>query len=408
MRHFFNNIYVQQKQTPPPRQPPWLRLQDDPRPPCVLVLGDGFTQDFLHAHELTHVVNCGVPNHFPLPESVRYLPVKGEKPEDEMPLWTPELWPRLFAAWEAYGAADVYGFYQSLAKTKFNPERLRNSWAFDTRSLPYELRCYLWHLFRHFQRAGEAELQKRQQTRRPGDWPWIELLWLLLIEFRLSVVSFNYDNWTESVLNWISSASAKGLPHPVVRCAFDLQSMHWRAIQHPANTVLINKVHGSLVVSAKVPFIGNAYSPRPWVQGQPIVFAYNYFTDVTEVFDFDLEHFPLVPDLVPPGHPGDDLCNPIANAVGRAREQLYEAQLVVFCGLSAVEPDTDEVRSLVQNIRSDATVIHMGLAKDRTNDLAKLLDEAQFRGRFFVDVKSEFRSVYSKIAARFDLTPGWS
>jgi hypothetical protein len=230
-------------------------------------------------------------------------------------------------------------------------------------------------------------LKELLATPQPSlQWRWGSLLHLLLAEFRLGVVSFNYDLFFETGMSLIPLF---GNQHPVRTVPAVMNADY---LDFPANHVTVRKVHGSLHHILRTPLehiTGGIYrGPHPWKV--PMRFENNLAVggNETEVdVSGELKNFPFIPDIVPPGHPGDDICNPVSYALDRAREQLGNSKLVLFCGLSGNPPDTEEVRSLVRSIHSDSTVIHVGLESDRTGCLAALLDDAGLRARFFVSAE---------------------
>jgi hypothetical protein len=369
------------------------------------VLGDGWTQDFLKVFRLNDLVRCGIPNHFP-DHGAMYRPVANDS-LPEQPLWNRELWPGLTSAWEAFGRNDPLAFYRSLARTPIKPDRKRGLWPFDTQSIAYELRCYLWHMFRYYHLAANAHLAERFQTRQPPiQWPWAMILRLLLAEFRLGVVSFNYDLFFELGLG-IVVRQFGGQPF-VLTVSAVMDSDYMAA---PANSVLVRKIHGSIHHTLRTPLelLPHYQGPHPWKV--PTRFENNVFGGVKTDTDNsgELKIFPFIPDIVPPGHPGDDICNPVSYALDRAKEQLRNSRLILFCGLSGNPPDTEEVQSLVRSIPSDSTVIHMGLEPDRTGCLAALLEEAGLRARHFVRAEDDLPTAIAEILkTAFPLRYSWA
>src|SRR5580658_5923005 len=171
---------------------PWV--SDDPRPRCVLILGDGFTQGFLHHYGLEGTAPSRVSAHFPSPAGKPYFPVPGDRFGTEpSELWDARKWDDLFKAWDRLGGGDPYGFYQRCASERISSTVNQGTWSFNTGSLAYQLRAYLWHFFVSFQRVIDKDLIDRPLLFASDSWLWSRLIKLLDTDFRLAVVTFNYD-----------------------------------------------------------------------------------------------------------------------------------------------------------------------------------------------------------------------
>ena len=142
-----NNLFAFNDRPPrlfwPPRFLPRMR---DPRPRCVLVVGDGFTQSFLHATGLAKDIRCTTEDLIPAPQHVQYLPTEGDPLSG--PLWDSEKWPLLHKFWRDHGAPSGREFFRSLgSELPINSTVREGGWTLITPSLAYELRAYLWHFF---------------------------------------------------------------------------------------------------------------------------------------------------------------------------------------------------------------------------------------------------------------------
>jgi hypothetical protein len=363
--------------------PSWLQRRLDPRPKCTLVLGDGFTRDFLQSQGLIDVVKSSVPAHFKSWPELRYYVTKGDArfTDGDANFWESAKWPRLFAEWARINPGDVSDFYTELAKNGINPDRAARRWSVDSKSVAYELRCYLWHLFRSWDRVIQQRLTAAGHL---APWHWMNVLRLLLAEYRLTVVSFNYDRVFEAA--YMASASGGwtccGILH---KLCFE---SHAFAETAPANTVHLIKVHGGIDINfltGQEKIVG----PRatPWLD-DPFTLERNVVFGNRPIYNPALDVMPLIPELVPPGHQGDHLCSPEWAATDLAKAYLAEGDLTIFCGLSAAEPDTQEVKDLVSMISPASFIIQVGREDlgDRGNRLAGIL-AAHNQTVQFVDAK---------------------
>lgn len=355
-------------------------------------------------------MRCRISDHFPSPDGVQYIPVSGDS-LSERPLWDVQLWPQLVKSWEAFDPKDPAMFYRNLASTPFNPDRKLNVWSFDTQSIAYELRCYLWHLFRYFHLKADKHIQEQGRKGHKFEWKWNDVLHPLLAEFSVAAVSFNYDQFLDTALYLLAVHIRNGTyairpPIPVLE-GLDASVL----LDAPAGSLLIHRIHGSVrqyIETSLTEATAGSAGPHPWKAATK--FGKNIIVGVhTRINPPDLTNvrFPLIPDIVPPGHPGDDVCYPVSHALDRAKEQIAGAKLVLFCGISGSPPDTEEVRSLVGSISPGAVVIHIGLEADRTGCLAGLFDNAGLKDRVFVDADKDFDSIGRTLRSAFPLRYSW-
>jgi hypothetical protein len=400
MSHVFRyNFFGRRPQAPRKFPRPWVR--DDIRPRCVVVLGDGFTQSFLSHYGLATVVPSRIGAHFPAPADKPYFPLPGDR-FCPSALWDEAKWPQLIASWRAYGRPDdPYGFYQFCAGERINPDLAAGLWTFRTSTLAYQLRAYLWHYFVSFQAVLEHEFRSRGFEQM--SWPWTRILKLLDADFRLSIVTFNYDLVCHNVL-WVFLQGNR------LWCSVEMADPpldEW-----PAKTVPLLQAHGGINEFLVFPpmLARHSSTNNPWLedfvcQGNLSQGSITRFCPPhTEPFNY----FPLALSLVPPGHQGDDVCDPHSRVAAMSNMLLGAADVVIFCGLSASPPDTFEVAGFVYAVRAGALTVQVGITgHDEDNPLATLLTASKAGRTVFLDA-GELLRLRDHLAGRFPLTtPAW-
>ena len=387
--YVYNTVVRSEPQQGKKIPPLYLTIERDPRPRCSMILGDGFSQSFLMAQNLQNEIRWSLQNHFPPPESVMYAPVIGDQFQLS-PLWDRPKWPHLYDHWERSGQLQGRDFYLSLPKEIINPHRSIDRLTYDTASIAFELRCYLWHLFRSHHYVLDSETCRSKIDL--GRWEWTRLLMLFLSEFALGVITFNYDLVTEMVL-------MRGFN--LLICHYELRDFK----QRPANSIAMYKLHGSISYYVNTGMrVFSGKDPNPWLRDN--YFGMNEVSRPKLTLDVDMKEFPEFPDLVPPGHYGEDKIAPISHSKSYSKSHINESALVVFCGLSADEPDTAEVKELVDAIDPTATVIQVGLDCDRDNPLSRLLSSRGTRRHFLLP--SELANSLDLIKDNFRLYNDWS
>jgi hypothetical protein len=358
-----NNLFVSNDRPPRLPWPPlFLPRMRDPRPRCVLVIGDGFTQSFLHAIGVAKDIRCTTGDLIPAPQHVQYLPTEGDQLSG--PLWDSEKWPLLHKFWRHHGELSGWQFFRNLrSELPINPTVRADAWTFSTPSLAYEVRAYLWHFFRAIDRAIDAAFSSPGHSDVSG-WEWRIPLYTLKSEFVLDVVSFNYDLIIDRLLPL----------HPIQPILNPLED---ELDRYPSGTTFLSKPHGSIMhnLYAYFPPALNLH-PNNWLQKYEMRSSLiqrrltTYGWCPREVQDKTLSYFPTVPDLVPPGRQGDDICSPgaLQCATRYPHELLSAARAVVVCGLSGSPPDDKEVAGLLAAIPKDAVRIHVGIAENGDKD----------------------------------------
>jgi hypothetical protein len=94
---------------------------------------------------------------------------------------------------------------------------------------------------------------------------------------------------------------------------------------------------------------------------------------------------PQLPDLVPPGHSIDHLCDPASTVRHAAKNVLGRADLVICCGLRGEGPDTAEITDLLSAVRDGTPTVYVGT--DPGCNAATQLKNAAGLGYAFADAR---------------------
>lgn len=374
---------------------PWVI--DDTRRRCTLVLGDGFTQSLLTHVGLVDSAPSIVKKHFPAPDDKLYHPTTGDTfGSAPARFWDPHKWPLLSRAWSDFGSTNAWEFYRSLSHERINAS-LPGGWAFDTASLGYQLRAYLWHYFVSLDAEVMAESRAGKLHDVGTTWPWAILVQLLDLDFRLSVISFNYDMFFERLFKGLIRGQLVGT---VENNLMPLE-------QNSLGSVILLKPHGGINQFLTKPARYVRASANPWLDDISVLndASNAALTQFHEPLVAPFDFFPLTPSIVPPGHLGDNICNPFSQVPALGCELVNSAHIVIFCGLSARDPDTKEVAKLVSSIKQNALVVHVGRSAhmDHENDLARLIGGSCVVNRHFIDAK-DIASVGKLIGTRFKIS----
>jgi hypothetical protein len=363
----------------------------------VVVLGDGFTRDFLNHFGLATALPSSIGGHFAASGDKPYLALPGDRFPDS-PLWDEAKWPLLMRDWRRYGQPDNQrGFYELCARERINPDLTSGHWTFRTSTLAYQLRAYLWHYFVSFTIGVRCAFQAHRFNQM--SWPWARILKLLDLNFRLSVVTFNYDLVCHNVLWEVLGRNQLWGSVEMAEPPLD----EW-----PQGAVPLLQAHGGINQFLAVPpmLARHPTSANPWLEN--FVCQGNLSSRSTYRFGMPhtpgFDYFPLALSLVPPGHQGDDVCDPGSGVTAMSAALLAAADTVIFCGLSASAPDTDEVAALVNVLRADALTVQVGIAGvDECNSLGRLLAGSPAGPPTFLDAGQLMR-LRDHLSDRFALT----
>lgn len=355
-----------------------------------MVLGDGFTQSFLAATNLRSEIRCSVNDHFSVDNDLQYHPVENDRFPQSL-LWTEEKWPNLYKFWLASGSPKGSDFYLNFPKVDINPTLHRGQWTFDTTALGYELRCYLWHYFRsvHIRTFGAPRIFDLR------DWAWAHIVHMLLSEFSLSIHTFNYDLIVEDLI-------MRGFN---LRPTFLIEEPDIPLDDKIANSIFLLKMHGGIAYKKTTieRIIKYGDCSNPWLQDMS--FKNNTAVGCLTTFDPNMREFPLQPEIVPPGHAGGDKFHPDSRVLPLSKRCLEKSDVVIFCGLSAREPDTEEIAEMVSAIKKDALLLHVGLAADKAAELSQLFKSSGLTS-VFVEVGRE-GDIPSMIGKKLPLKAAW-
>jgi hypothetical protein len=98
------------------------------------------------------------------------------------------------------------------------------------------------------------------------------------------------------------------------------------------------------------------------------------FATVPYTFPFPLHEYPVIPDLVPPGHAGSHYAHPSTD-VHEAMEYITSAaDVVINCGFSAREPDLPEAQTYFVKMQQEAVKIHVGFElEEASHNVANMM-----------------------------------
>src|SRR5262249_6464102 len=99
--------------------------------------------------------------------------------------------------------------YRACANERISSTVARGTWTFSTDTLAYQLRAYLWHFFASFQRTVDQHIRGRDML-GPDSWLWTRVLKLLDTDFRLAVITFNYDLLATRILKGLIQGNLVG------------------------------------------------------------------------------------------------------------------------------------------------------------------------------------------------------
>lgn len=405
---------------------PHLTMKDNPRARCALVIGDGFTQGFLRYNGIHTEIPCTISDLIPASDQIHYLPTQGDIFDDNV-FFTQDKWPQIFKLFEE-GLSGV-DFFKQVSKQKINPNYQNGLWSLNNNTIGYELRCYLWHYFRSIHKAlfeGNHKFNLKYE--------WYNILKTILEKFFLQVISFNYDFVLPFMIDHTSLLYAPytfnkrlyGLYQFPVEMSYDYY-MNFYDI----NAIPMIYIHGSWVNQVHFPFPNMIIPPRyikkynsdieimgnvidggsmasiegffanPWIL-EKFIFENNYISTASSKVDLDPKTFPMFADIIPPGFQGKDRYNPYSTATMTSKRILQSAELIIICGLSGREPDTEEVKDLLDSITNKPHVMHIGLEDDKNNPVVEILHTLPDLKYQFFDASTQLTEVGTYINDHFN------
>ena len=324
---------------------------------CVLMVGNGFSISLLRATGMSGKIALG--SILPPDNSARYLPFVDDG-FNERPLWDEAIWPLLwkeYHSWETLtdSTTDLYAFFGHLADTRsqFITNRAAKSIEIENfQHITYELRYYLWQLFRYYENIWTTGFGWRNVE----TWEWWMPIKYLASNVNLTVISFNYDCFFDSTLYFQGQYSVINPPgrllfHPK-KCVEILRD------RRPGDVALF-KPHGSMMRS---PYAGISFGQNPWLSRITKFEASDISQGRTEYPVTNRCIF--VPDLVPPGHNEKHLIDMDTDVFPAINQAINQCDALILCGLRAGEPDTPEVERYLSNLRDGTLAFHVDLNLD--------------------------------------------
>lgn len=346
-------------------------------PRTLMIVGDGFSRSFLQAIDIPTRVDTSVLMPLALPVPL-YDPVSGQVRYQNC--WSQEAFPILMTEWSNWIGrqrsprtdSDYHSFLRYAATNfRVNQTDERHIFSYNTSSLSYQLASYYWNIFCSIDRSIEMHLTQRDHNF--SNWPWLRILSLMTTHSILSCISFNYDCTLEKSLSFVGCKT--------------WSTMH--GCRHVLNQakprhVPILKPHGSITFN-HAPIFGFGNS-EPWKANFTLDgIGIEYPVTPSE---YPPKEFPSLPEIVPPGHAGLHRVLNSTDIVAGCRQAASQAKIIVLCGLSALEPDTQEFRDMFTNVSKRPLVFHVGLERDRLGPAAGILRQVGRSNYNFVDATS--------------------
>ncbi len=209
-------------------------MYSESRPRLVVIFGNGFTLDYIKHCGLESAVDTNTTRLLPPPIHVEYLPgTHDELPRQ--PLWSPDsrLFPNL-----AKLLRDADGDFNRLCERiaaigRLNRGNLPGDWTFTAEGPAYELRVYLWYLFKHLDR----ELRRGLEERRFVNWAWLPIIDCMMKCFSPVFVSYNYDCVLEMCFARIFNTNSSTPVHLADRVFSELSSLRMPLVLKPHGCV---------------------------------------------------------------------------------------------------------------------------------------------------------------------------
>lgn len=362
-------------------KPTFLRSKPATGRRCVFFVGNGFSMSFINWAGLERFVDLRCSSLLPPPPNVEYLPSNAPGMNDRFQrsrLWTADKWPKLYQYWNDFGDALPFLNLCSLIAEEgpINPDRDKGEWTFSTDSVQFELRCYLWHLFRYY----DLVTGKYVAANDISKWVWARGLRSMLASTTLTAVSLNYDCLLELII------SKLGVPLNVP--SGQTSAFSWENAK--LGQYLI-KPHGS--ISSRGVSAAFALGPNPWLRNMMIQGCKTFLYSDEMDKEYPPVSCPSLPDLVPPGHNEEHLSFPTRFREHDCIQAMSSADSVVFVGVSGSEPDTAEIARYIDHIPITSRIATVGLRRydDQDNSLARLLKNRRKRTIYqFFDAESDF------------------
>jgi hypothetical protein len=319
-----------------------------------LILGNGFSIGLTRGAGVYDITEPGPI--FPPPPYLDHLP--GKSASTPTQLWTAASFPLLWEHWPTHASSadpTFHGFCRKIAALPCRlPTELEAVHPGTRRGNPismfpflltqpgYELRAYLWYLFRNHHYRLVQFLKPHSTTFHDYFYgPTADYLCSLVRDHLVDIISYNYDTHAENLLARRGvKVDVKPLPTPA--------TVH--AVQPTSLSVAIVKPHGSIAFfTAPGLYLG----PTPWIDPEKTQgnwMWYGVSVNPFAVYRFPPDKFPFWPDLIPPGHAHDTLAAPFEATHDAAKAMISRSDCVILHGFAATPPDDIELIQLFDGL----------------------------------------------------------
>ena len=354
----------------------------DPRPRLVFLLGNGFTLDAIQhiakisgQLNITDTLRARVDDLLPADTSVQYHSLHGNNDQfDTGVLWDPKIWPQLVSAFAKRDCQSAMDFFKEVAvQESQNRGSAVGEWEVKFGTLQHELRSYLWYYFYDF------TLKLRKYYKCLSRWEWLSMIGFACRSCSVSVVSLNYDLLADDLI--CSLVKQRAVP---AQATCSLVEKKYHSVEQLGKDIIpVVKLHGCVSHHKEISPI---YQPNSWLQAGSMKGCYvqgstKYCADFPQP-----PQPPQMPDLVPPGQGWRTLLDKSNWTHEYVQQLLQSADIVVSTGISAADPDAEEMERVLGYMRDSSKMYNVVVKEDGANLFSKQC-ESMCRG--YESVKRE-------------------
>ncbi|WP_421878815.1 hypothetical protein [Marinoscillum sp.] len=331
------------------------------RPKATVFIGNGFTISLSHQlnftdwHETSKILPP--PNWMQIPEN--------EDIGSGGPIWTSQEFPELWELEKRLSKANngnSVNFYQLCEEVLKQGKTLKinhgsKEYSFSTDDVGYQIRKYLWEYFYRLEERFSSEIQEDSGFeqyfsseakklsynlyKKTASWKLIYALKEMSQAWDLTLVSYNYDKYLESILE------AHGC-QLVYQNPYDENELEELLI----DKIRVLHIHGTLATqmnpternTQQTEFTGNLDDQRQ-----------------LKLFFPSRRPAPEFPDLVPPGHSEEHLVSKFSNFRGFIQKLIERSDVIGSIGFSGASPDDTELKAILSFARNSVKTFCIGL-----------------------------------------------